>query len=185
MHKKLMNYTAIVAIWTALILAASTAHSQPLDAGPTIDAALMIDAGAALPISTPTAETQPLELARWAWDAATGDAPGKAWLVLGALLILATSMARKIPKVGDWLKATDTRSVLLAFGLSFAGSWGTALLASASWSTDAALAALGIGVAATGGYAVLWKRLALPLLRKVPAVGDWLPAAPDEKKAPS
>lgn len=174
--RHLISY-AIVLAALAAIFGAAAAPALAADAGPEA-ASIEVEKAEA-----PTADTPLLDGAAWVWRTATGDAPGKVWLALGGLLILATASARKIPRVGDWLKATDVRSVLLTFGLAFAGAWGTALLASASFSAAGAQAAFAVGVAAAGGYAVLWKRLALPLLRRVPLVRDWLPQSPDEAKA--
>jgi hypothetical protein len=121
-----------------------------------------------------TGEESLLELAKPVLDALrAGQYPLGAVLALVFAVALARKYGHKLPyvggKVGPFLK-TDHGGALLTLLGSFGGAFATALAAGAAPSLALAWTALGVAVAAAGGYSLI-KKLGGPLVNKAP---EWM-----------
>lgn len=110
-----------------------------------------------------------LELAKPVFDAVMS---GQGWLAAALALVLTVGAARRylpawFPKRMGWIKS-DAGSTLSTFLLSLGGAFATAFAAGAAPSMLIAKTALGVAIAAAGGYQAL-KHLVAPLLRAMRA----------------
>ena len=125
-------------------------------------------AAAPAPAVVPSIDENPAGFVQAAYRAATG----KKWLLLAGLVLLALVWVARhgAIKVSQWF-ATTTGGVVLAFGISVAGTVGLAFAAGANVTPDLIVSALSTAATAAG----LWQWLT----KRFPAAG----AAVDAVKA--
>lgn len=90
-------------------------------------------------------------------------------LIVGLLL----RWGKKIPKVGPWF-GTDEGGVVFAFGAAALGALGLSLIGDGPVDLTMFRAAFVVGVLATGGYSVLWKKLVKPLGKRLLTKLGWI-----------
>lgn len=144
----------------------AAASPSPADAGqadvvvpgPKDNGVIITKAVVAVPVD-PTQDA-PGWVAAWL----AGVKGGNYWWAAASLLMAAMLVVRKIkPSLFD----SDIAGTTFTFGLSFLGAILTSGIAKKAPDASVLKAAFYVALMAAGGWSVLWKRFALPLLQKI------------------
>jgi len=174
-----------------LIVGASVASGQDLDGGPDVEEGIGTSPGVAVP-ATDLADTVRdttagaaedsnealLTLARDLYlEVMNGDIRRTVVAAL-ALLIGIALLRRHVAWFNRLLYDSDWTGVLATLGVSTLGAGLTALAGGGELGWDLVKSSWLVGLTAAGGYSVLWRRLALPLLNLIPFLEPHIPDPP-------